>query len=423
MTFQAKIYLIVLMESNSCPNIVLAAPSQNRPGFESAVERTMPLLAARQLGDISHLSWPKTDLWNNYGAKMDLAYEAAGTELSRQEFNQELVDSRYRFYETAGLVDQGEDRQIITDDSAEISEWSLQKLRELLDKGVIFHDLAKVYVCDECSRTIGVVAGRGVSRLTCQTCHVDKKHTEERRHMFMRLDAVPPRVVLPRKSKHIESHSNNLPDRVMIERNRRYGLSLEEFDSDYSLDPKIIISMMYEYIANQHDTSTVTVVQGVSTLYNTAPYTQTVSDNLNLSYILTPNIPKGLDSTKITELGEGFVRRYLPLFLADRASDVDQHQILDLKREYDRARAYMEKMTIESDPCDESGFESLISAADELTSSIDSRFDGYDIRRGVIDTRKKLVGHMGRNGLFSAVLADRSEIIRLRDKLELVYGR
>ncbi len=51
------------MESNSCPNIVLAAPSQNRPGFELAVERAMPFLAARQLGGVSHLKWLATDLW------------------------------------------------------------------------------------------------------------------------------------------------------------------------------------------------------------------------------------------------------------------------------------------------------------------------------------------------------------------------
>lgn len=402
--------------------IITSAPAQNREGFEGAIERAMPLLASRQLNLLA-ASQEHVDLWNNVGSKIDKLYTTgAQHDESRAEYGQRILYERYQFLESLQLLEVNDTTLIVTDDSPEMTIWIQQKLKEMASNGMIYTDSRNMYVCDGCEKTIGIVTGRITTRLGCQTCGESSFHEEQRDALFMDVDTTLPNIVLPRKSRHIASHSAHVPSSVAIERNRSYGTSLDCMDSEYVLDPKIALSMMYGYVADIKANSRFVVVQGSGTLYNTAPYTQTISPELEMKYVLIPNIPTGMDQADVMRLGVSFVKKYLPLFLVDRTSDVSVEQIQELYREHANARAYMDKMRDIPVADEESDISVAADVAVGMVHDIQKTMDGGRVRDGVMMTRNKLIKHMGSKGLFAQNVSDTLSIDLIKKKVATIYG-
>lgn len=397
---------------------VVAAPSQNRPGYQRAVERCLPVLAAREINCLKDTD-RHIELWNNVGSKIDDSYEDHHVNgESRAEYSARLLRERYDFMRLYNLFDDIP-TDVLTDDSESFTEWTKGMISEYANSGKIYEDDEVMSVCDSCGISESVYTGMQ-TKLTCPVCKTTNNHQEKRTGWFMDIDKTPPSILLPRKSAHLASHAANISDRVWIERYRMYGTRLDVIGSDYRLDPKLGISLMPRYVSDRYSVDRFAFIQGKDTLYNTAPYIQTLSPELHVSYILTSNIPRGIDQDWIVNYGAGFIRRYLPLFTIDRATDVSLQQIIDLKREYDNALAYIDKMR-SNDHSTVLGDEKVNKLREDLKQVMDLMSDCW-VRNSIIKFRKTVIKTMGEEGLFNNSTADNPTVHSARERVFQIYG-
>lgn len=408
------------MELLSKDAVVIAAPAQNRDGYEHSIERMVPLLAARSLNRLKD-DERYIDLWNSVGTKMDIAYtrNPRGTS-NRAEYSQVLLEERYQFYEDLGIISADENRMIFTDDKPDFMAWSQRKIIDLVDSNAIYESEEKVFVCDACDTTLSV-ATEMTSHLRCHLCESEKYHISTRSIFFMDIDRSDPNIILPRKSKHISSHAANLPSRVAIERSRLYGTSLEVLGSPYVIDPKIGLALLTGYASELTDNRNLVIIQGQDTIYNIAPYTKTIFPELNIDYVLTANIPVGIDAIKAQEMGIRFFKNFLPIFALDRTSSIGTSQVDDLKREYENARAYIAKMRTFSD---ENSIK-VNSELDEIMVNLEDAWNLIDearIREGVVMIRNTVIKKMGSLGFFSSALDNNKDVKKTLKDIEKIYG-
>lgn len=408
------------MELFSPETFIIAAPSQNRENYRNELERLVPFLGARALNNLKDET-TTIDLWNNIGVKMDNSYkdDCRGA-ASRSEYSSSLLRDRYNYLEEIGVIDSDESRKIICDDAPDFMEWSRRKTMELFDFGMIYEDKENMYVCDSCDATLGVAVDR-VDRLKCHQCDCTGFHTEIRSALFLNINKESPNIILPRKAKHIMNHAANLPSRVAIERSRPYGLSLDFLGSKYVLDPKIGLAMLPEYISDMVQKPNIAIVQGYSTLYNTSPYTKVISPKTNVGYILSANIPKGMNKDFFEKSGVGFFRDYMPLFAADRTGDINEKQIEDLKIEHKNALAFIEIMR--SNHSGETVTEDDIKNINDSFENMRELINRAHIREGIMTFRRDTIKRLGAAGLFSKkTICYNTDMDSVKKDLAKIYG-
>ena len=396
---------------------MVAAASQNRPGFECAIERSLPMLIAREMNDMKHAPH-RIELWNNIGSKIDDSYHADHRENEdRAAYSARLLEGRYSFMRSAKLIDE-HPVELIADDSKEFSIWTQSKIGAHVESGQIYQDKEIMLVCNICNKMVGVHTGQQ-TRSICQTCKTSDHRAERRTAWFMNIDKTPPNILLPRKAQHIASHARNVACRTWIERNRTYGTALDIIDSDHVLDPKLGISLMPGYLAHRYDVRNFVIIQGRDTLYNTAPYTQTLTPELQIAYMLSANVPRGIDREWVSSYGATFMKRYLPLFSIDRTTDITPTQMVDLKREYDNAVSYIDKMQLNSRT--QYDKDTLDNLQTELNHAM-TLFEQCRVRDSIVTFRNTVVRTMGANGLFKEQSDDDPSVARARERVSQIYG-
>lgn len=378
------------------------------------------MLAAREINSIKDESTPPIELWNNIGAKMDDFYANSHIpDESRSNHAARLLKERYEFMRAHGLIDEKDETNIITDDSPDFTEWLQSEIQHKIKTGQIYRDHEVMSVCDSCDMALSVQTGAQTS-LTCHTCHDNNQHTSKRVAWFLNIDREPPNILLPRKARHLASHATNISERTWVERNRQYGTSLDFIGSTYKLDPKLGLSLMPQYVADLYNKHNLVIIQGKDTLYNIAPYVQTLSPELNTGYILPPNIPKDMDMQRVNALGVDFIKRYLPLFAIDRTTDVTHSQLVDLKREYDNAISYVNKMRQSTPP--DLNDSTLNRLQDELTQAMDL-FERCRIRDSIVRFRQTVVRTVATHGLSDQCKTKDPIIDVARERVTQIYGQ
>ena len=405
------------MDILSKDTLVIATASQNRPGFDSSIERAMPLFAARTINRIKDTK-QHTELWNNIGSKMDDAYrENHKIDENRRSYSERLLKERYDFMENLGLTD-SRPVEIITDDSESFTAWTKDCLGKYVKSGKIYPSEKLMSICNSCGMTIGVHI-ESQNRLLCQVCKTNDYYPEMSTGWFMDVDKTKPNILLPRKSQHLASHAHNIAEQVWIERHRTYGIPLDNIGSSHYLDPKLGLALMPSYLAETSKTNRFIFVQGKDTIYNTAPYVQTFSPELETAYILTANVPRNIDAQWAKDYGSGFTSRYLPLFAMDRTTDVTSTQITDLKREFDNALGYMDKYCTDAAP--NASDETLEGLRSEL-SQVTNLFEALRVRDSIIRFRRIAITTAASNGLLANEPTSSPIAQQLRERIDQIYG-
>lgn len=340
--------------------LVLSAPNQNHEQFAHRLERLVPLLAARALADIRDLRADtpslRVEAWNSYGHQMDVAYRQSPLrhDLSREEYATSNLQAKYTYLESIGL--DSENVEVIRDDEPTTTTWMETKLTALANEGVIYEDFVDVNICHNCGNTVAA-AGTTVSQ--CSRCLSEDIRPGTRSELVMDVARVTPAevesiVTLPHKSAFLNGQFATMPPRVLIGRQRDYGLSLDVLGRNGQvLDPKLGLSLMPQMIAERHGLSGMTQIQGTTTAKNTVPYSRTFSPQFDLSYILTHRIPNNMSSERVEEMGIGFFTRYLPLYTLEKTGDVNEAQLLAIQREhaktdrkYANVAAYLDSLAV-----------------------------------------------------------------------------
>lgn len=384
-------------------DVIMSAPNQNREQFSSHLERLTPFFAARALNRIiSHnkgLAPVQIDSWNSFGNHMDQSY-AKQTQFdgaSRKEYSDFLLKQKYEFFEEIGIDTSS--HEVVRDDDGKTREWMLNKISDLHSQGTIYEDMESVNVCASCDNIISSAAS-GVS--VCSRCSSTDIKIDRRRTLFIdlpgdRLDYIRGRVDLPRKSNFINGQFATLPGRVMIARRRDYGqeLGIPDYE-DQVLDPKIGLSLMPEMLAERYGIDSLTQVQGSTTAKNTVPYTARLSPELNARYILTGNIPSGIDTDRLDRLGIDFFTKYLPIFMLDRSGNFSEQQLDALSVEHSKVSRKLDNVLpyLQSYKCEPT--EEIRDAAGKLREAM-STIALRNVRAGVLDVRKYIYDDLSKH--------------------------
>ncbi len=297
---------------------------------DHSVQRLIPVLVAESINRIREyhygISVPRVDLWNCIGMRMDKSYQMNDGSLSRREYSGILLDDKYDTLEKLGLFRFG--RTIIRDDDEQVMSWTVKKIKFLLERDIVKLETNSVYVCENCGYTQALSGSRMDG---CTVCNGHSFKTEDR--LVLMVDIPDQRrllasgkIVSPRKTRHIMGFFDQMPNRAMVSKVRGYGVDLGCIGlPECVLDPKIGVALMPEYVVENYNFSSITQVQGLTTVVNNLPYTSILSPGLTHEYVLLSKIPP-ITLEQVEKIGIGFFARYLPLFLTTSQSDLSQEQ-------------------------------------------------------------------------------------------------
>lgn len=373
---------------------IMSAPAQNRHDFTDSIERTLPMIGARALNYLRGDDGATIECWNNIGAKMDLEYEMSGSNTAREDYESSLIEQRYDLYRRIGIMSDSV-FEIVCDNSPAFMEWSMHKLKTLHEKNVIYEDSEDMLVCNDCDRTL-IMAIDNVKNLSCQCCRGKDFRIENRKSLFIDIKKEAPQILSPKNMHGIINDAVKLPKKVSIENSREYGLNLGFIGSDYTLDPKIGISLLPEYIAEKAQREKLIIIQGQDTLYNTAPYTNVMSSQLDVRYILPGNIPKNFSPVEIKSLGANFFKFYLPLVSMEKRGNISEKLLDQLYQEYKNT---LKKIAAYKDIAPNGEFE--LDAVNSDLADFFNCIDQGEFTIGLSKARKRIISKLGAAGMLS----------------------
>jgi hypothetical protein len=400
-------------------NVISSAPNQNRDQFDTHLERLVPYFAAIALNRIISMTLNTEplyiDMWNSFGHHMDQSYknQTRFDSVSRKEYSTLLLNEKYKFFEDHEI--DTSQHVVICDDDPDTISWVTDKIEDLCEDGTIYEDDESVNVCMTCGNVIAIAASN-VS--ACARCDSVRLSVEKRQLLFMdlpgnNLDYIQGKVSLPKKAAFLNGQFATLPNRIFITKMRDYGqpLGIKGYE-DMVLDPKIGLALMPEMVAEKYHIETFTQVQGATTAKNTVPYTSILSPSLINRYIFTSNIPSDINEKKLSELGVMFFTKYLPIYMLDRVGNIDESQLESLRVEHSKTKRKIENAlnylrTHASDFTPNTSKDSSL-----LTQGI-GRIATYNIRQGVLDTRKFVYEDLG--GQYVRDSKEKNEVVSSSD--------
>lgn len=375
---------------NSERHLLTAAPGQNLNTGQS-IERYVPLLAANSLNKVREYATgkpvPIIDMWNNCGQKMDIAHSRSGTDESRYDYATRLLAEKYAVLARLGI--DFDSRTIIRDDSTDVQSWLTEKLKQLYKDKILYEAETTFNTCGDCGY---LISEKGATVNKCSGCGSQSFVETEARGLFIDLpsnkhDLLNGKVYTPKNQKHLQGIMETLPDRTLVSRVRKYGLSLGFLGFDgFVLDPKIGISLMPEMVAETHGLDEITQIQGIKTAIHTAPYTAFLSPDYHNTYAFLHRIPLTTLETA-QSLGIDFVSHYLPLFLFTKKGDIGKGEMENLKVEFGKVFRKIDN-TMKVLSRDAESTQSLSDADRQKVTEVVSLLLNYDISQGLSALRE-----------------------------------
>lgn len=325
--------------------IIAQAPIQSRPDTLSKNERLFPLLIAEALNRIREYHDGKSrirlDAWNTVGSKIDTLYASQPRNVSRYEYNGRQIEQRYQKLHDLYGIDQT-NRTILRDDDPKYEEVVLEIIRENLSNNRLQVSKETFIECSKCDKMIAPIEAI-ITR--CPNCKGNELRQSVRTGMFinftndLRHGALQVSIGENIARSRFKSDVLNLPNRILISKQRDYGMSLTEFgvDDGLVLDPKIPLAL-FEVVSKKSGLGTIEyIVQGIDSLGNTIPFSCVLSGKPETKYITTGMIPKYSDDD-INRKSQGFYYPFLPLYMISRAGDLDSKSLEAVYREFDRTK-------------------------------------------------------------------------------------
>lgn len=383
-------------------DLVASAPNQNRDKFDNRLERLTPLLAAYALNEIrASMGYTavKIDMWNCFGSHMDREYSLQSQldSIGREEYSTKLLSEKYKFLENLGI--DLSNTIVVRDDDTSTTEWTLSKIQDLLDQGIIYEDTDSVISCTNCDN---IVASAESNASVCGYCQSDSLKIDKRKTLFidtinLNIEEIRGKVVSPRKTRFLKGQLSTIPSRVMITRKRDYGqpIGISGYE-DFVLDPKIGLSLMPEMVIERYDLDSITQIQGAATAQNTIPYTTILSPDISARCVLTSNLPCNIDKARLDDLGTDFFAKYLPLFMLDRARNIDEVQLENVRKEHSKTKRKIDNAIDYIKSSSSLNSEEFLVDTSNLVRAL-GRIANYSVREGIMDIRKFIYGEISGN--------------------------
>lgn len=241
--------------------------------------KAMGIIAARVLNHMMG-SPDVVHAWNNVGTFAD---EQKGTADDRldEKYNSIFMQShleRWEGYANSPVIS--------TDDNPDFALWAQDLLESALARGDVYAQEEDFIHCRVCGVTIAEVSA---SISACPRCNTGEPLVIKREAgLFVDLDEDKTGIL---RYEHIFNKSNmkqeisslrQLPDRLLLSRDRTAGVTLDEVGFPGKiLDPRLGIGLLSIYEASRHGYKRSGMVQTYSTMIRTVPYLNSVIKDSN----------------------------------------------------------------------------------------------------------------------------------------------
>ncbi len=323
--------------------VITHAPIQTRSNTLQHQERLFSLLASETIIRLNEFQtgkeYPRVDIWNVIGLKAEKDYQLNNVFQTREEYAQEQVSQRYQLLkDTYEIPTSG--RVSILDDSPEYQQVVTKRIETLIKDRVIEVGTQKYRKCSDCEY-VYVLAQSPITR--CPTCHspsfkiVEKNgftfsFNQETRAVIGSNISIFPKTGQAEYRKRVAT----IPPILQLSRQREHGHDLSSFgvDHDFVLDPNFSVAMIGSVIDELGLGKLTTIVQGIDSIGNLAPYQKLFDSNQDIRYLTHGTVP-GFMQENVAK-NPGFYFPYLTLNALSLPKGINQNQFQNFFKEYQR---------------------------------------------------------------------------------------
>lgn len=324
--------------------IVSQSAIQTREDSTYKLERLFPVLVAEAISRIHEArdqkAMPRIDFWNTYGLKTEVQFAHSIQFPNREAYINGLIKARVDILkEKFGIS--GESRLSLRDDNQGVEEFVLQVLQDLFARGIVKIEEMDVICCEKCSLVIAPV---GVKPEKCKKCNLSEFSPGREKLLVINVTDTQKNKLVQRGrtsgfQKVADDYTNNCPERIIISKQREFGLSLESFgiDSKFKLDPKVVLALQGAIYREMFGIEDCTLVQGTDSIKNTFPLAVILDDHFDTKYLPVGYLPK-VDINEVNEQDPGFVMPFLAISAGGRMSSISLNQFNALRRQFQKTR-------------------------------------------------------------------------------------
>lgn len=323
--------------------IITHAPIQTRSNTLHKQERMLSLLASETIIRLNEfqtgIEYPRVDIWNTIGAKTEKDYQLNGTCQTRQEYNQQQISQRYQVLEsTYGISPSG--RVSLLDSSPEYQQVVTTKLETLIEEGIVQAGIQEYRQCSDCEYVYALAQS---PTIRCPDCHSSTSQIVAKNGLIFLINqeirsTISSNALIFPQIGQIEYKRRvaTLPPVLQLSRQREYGHDLNRFgvDQDFVLDPKFSLAMLASVLSQLGLGNLTTIVQGIDSIGNLAPYQKLFDPNQNIKY-LTHGIIPGFTQENVKKT-PGFYFPYLALNAMSLPNGINPNQLQAYFKEYRR---------------------------------------------------------------------------------------
>ncbi len=325
---------------------VANAPIQTRQNSLNKHERLLAFLSAEALNRIREYQTgrpsPRVDVWNTVGSKSEKDWSLANSNqpVEYLAYHRQQIQSRYQILEEYyGVIQKG--RFILTDSDEQYKLIVTENIRERIHSGDFFVRNTRFSHCPPCDYVIAPVEAN-IDK--CPLCSQHELEEISTHGLFTTIDdddrqqIINNTAIFPESARSsLKRHVLTMPDIIQLSKQRRFGISLTEFgiDAKFVLDPKIPLAMMGLVADKMQLGKLKTIVQGIDSVGNLAPYVYLSEPKSHYSYINIGLVP-AFNGENINDRNKYFYRTFLPLIMMSLPSGIGVQERTGLFKEFDR---------------------------------------------------------------------------------------